>query len=61
MNGKLDEAIMWIDLVLSWNASGQMEKEAVITALCNAKREIYAAKLSLGPPQPPKTAEHPVA
>jgi hypothetical protein len=61
MNEKLDEAIKWIDLVLSWNASGQIEREAVMTALCNAKAEIRAAKLRLGPPQPPKTAEHPVA
>ena len=61
MNEKLNEAMKWIDLVLSWNASGQMEREAVMTALCNAKTEIRAAKLCLGPPQPPKTEEHPVA
>ena len=47
MNDKLDEAIKWIDLVLSWNASGHFEREAVMTALCNAKTEIRAAKLRL--------------
>ncbi len=57
MNEKLDEAIKWIDLVLSWNSSGQIESEAVMTALFNAKREIRATKFRLGPPQSPKTFE----
>jgi hypothetical protein len=61
MKENLNKAIEWIDLVLSWNASNQMEREAVLTALCNAKTEIIAAKQKLGPPQPPKTKEHPVA
>ena len=54
MNEKLDEAIKWIDLVLGWNANSQIEREAVMTALCNAKSEIRAAKLCRGPFQPTK-------
>lgn len=61
MNKNLDKAIEWIDMVIGWNQRGQIEREAVHIALCSAKEEIVRAKLRLGPPQYPKTKDHPVA
>ena len=58
---ELRKAVEWIDLVIGWNQRGQIEREAVHVALCSAKESISRAKLRLGPPQPPKTKEHPVA
>ena len=60
-NEELRKAVEWIDLVIGWNQRGQIEREAVHVALCSAKESISRAKLRLGPPQPPKTKEHPVA
>ncbi len=41
---KRQTAVEWINDVLQWNRSGQMDKEAVHVALCNAKQCIASTE-----------------